>query len=73
LYVHNVFLAKVRSSPGFLLEASLSDFRSLAPRYLLLARERAGQLQIKFSRVSIAHDSSHCGVWLRVVRPDSGL
>jgi len=54
-----VFLAKARSSPGFLLEASPSDASTGAPRYLLLACERTGQLQIRCSRVSIAPDSSH--------------
>jgi len=54
-----VLLAKARNSPGFLLEASFNDASTGAPRYLLLARERAVQLQIRCSRVSIASDSSH--------------
>jgi len=41
-----LFLAKARSSPGSLLEASPSDASTGTPKYLLLARERAGQLQI---------------------------
>jgi len=41
-----VFFAMARSSPGFLLEASPCDASTEAPRYLLLARENGGQLQM---------------------------
>jgi len=54
-----VFLAKAISSSGFLLKAYPSDASTGEPRNLFLARESAGQLQMKNSRVSIAPDSSH--------------
>jgi len=54
-----VFLAEARSSPGFLLEASLSHASTGAPSYLLLLRQSAGQLQMRCFRVSIAPGSSH--------------
>jgi len=54
-----VFLAKAKSSPCFLLEASPSDASTGAPRYLLLSRKRAGEMQMRCSRVSTAPDSSH--------------